>query len=897
MATTTSQAAQAWHQAQKVRKHLLRQLEKMQKDNTSGVDLTQFESVDGLLEKLRLACVQTIFLDFDYAVAENTEQTLWSLHTSINTEYRRCLGRLKNSSNAVERRKVEKMYNNYLRIAQKFYKAYIQRLSARYDVRELKRVAQGIEVEQMTAEDAISPVPEDLSTKVLSSCHATLIRLGDLARYRIQARQKKSGYETALTYYSLAQDLVPDSGFAFHQMSIVNLDEGNHLDVVYHLYRAWAIATPHPNAKTNLESRFKTFQTMNSSSRHNPSTPQDVFAMWFVKLHALFYKGEVFSQHEELEGEVFHRLEMTAKDPQSTGLLLKMALVNISAHYIALSKYAGLFDSPPATWLRLTAAESRHANALRFYQYVTRLNLRFIHSIGGVLEKELRNAESLDVETGNGDKSPSKPLSVVEALLPTLRVYSMWLAASRQELFVASSDEHLGGLSTMTFRILAQVYTLLCVETYKQDNPATCPYLLAEDLEIRGLQPLAQDRVPEPCRCYCGNDGLWKPHPSTSKELFDTTRQRTARILDVLRCAYFMAEDQIVPLAYRVVDTGLVFEYQPQNATHPTQSANVTADPLNGVVEKSLVEPAVLTNQVQSNEDSSRSQQNVIEESHSRTHDIVERQDYPLSSEDDAAEDTVFNMLAPFLKPPTPQHQASWAATPAGPGSRVAGNVQSPSLLQPEPSPTESVRAGKFEPLPWNWVYTPTPHTAEELPSPTGATRFPSHYSPSHSKGPSFMDNTADNLFPSPRQPMAGSHGPQPYGIPLNPSTSRTTTDEAHRQQLLQSFVNGSAGRTSSSGNWAINQATPRQAMSTVPSPWGPQALDNPLSSGSTFSHPSSLYHGTPVNGVGPHPSATNQGQHLHPGQRDGGARQFQVDQTTSTYDAAILNAAYYGGR
>jgi protein SMG7 len=51
MATAASQAAQAWLQARKLQKHLLRQLEKMQKDSTSGVDLSQFEAVDGLLEK------------------------------------------------------------------------------------------------------------------------------------------------------------------------------------------------------------------------------------------------------------------------------------------------------------------------------------------------------------------------------------------------------------------------------------------------------------------------------------------------------------------------------------------------------------------------------------------------------------------------------------------------------------------------------------------------------------------------------------------------------------------------------------------------------------------------------------------------------------------------------
>ena len=57
----------------KVRKHLLKQLEKVQTDGSGGIDHAQFEKVDSLLEAMRLACVQTIFIDFEYATEEKTE--------------------------------------------------------------------------------------------------------------------------------------------------------------------------------------------------------------------------------------------------------------------------------------------------------------------------------------------------------------------------------------------------------------------------------------------------------------------------------------------------------------------------------------------------------------------------------------------------------------------------------------------------------------------------------------------------------------------------------------------------------------------------------------------------------------------------------------------------------
>ena len=243
----------------------------------------------------------------------------------------------------MERRKVEKLYTNFLRVSQKFYKGYIQRLSACYDIPLLKRVANGMDMEPLTAPDAVSPVPSGLQSRVLHSCHSTLIHLGDLARYRTQAKQKNASYDAALVCYNLAHHLMPSSGFAFHQMGIVSLDQINHLDVVYHFYRAWVIKSPHPNAKQNLEMEFKTVLSPDAAKTkgNQNNVAQDALSMWFVKLHAHFYKGEQFSQQKELENEVIHRLELAARSASSAPAILKMTLTNMAAYYIASTKYAG----------------------------------------------------------------------------------------------------------------------------------------------------------------------------------------------------------------------------------------------------------------------------------------------------------------------------------------------------------------------------------------------------------------------------------------------------------------------------------------------------------------------------------------------------------------------------
>ncbi|KFA63451.1 hypothetical protein S40285_00320 [Stachybotrys chlorohalonatus IBT 40285] len=877
MATSTSQAApaaQSWHQAQKLRKHLTKQLEKLRADSGPKLDLAQLDAMDGVLEKLRLACVQTIFLDFEYAFAQEAERHLWQCHTSINSEYRSILGRLKNSPNAVEKRKIEKTYNNFLRIAQKFYRGYIQRLAARYDIPELKRVAQGIEVETIPNADTISPESQDLRRHVLHSCHSTLVRLGDLARYRIQARHKKSGYDTALTYYSLAHDLMPASGFAIHQMGIVNVDEGNHLDAVYHLYRAWVAANPHPMAINNLECEFKVLRVQSSARNLGQSTPRDVLSMWFVKLHANFYKGEVFQAHKELEGEVIHRLEMVARQPDATKTLLKMVLINISAYHVASLKLAKNPDS----------------QASLFGQYSLALNARFIFTLCNVMSTELVEATSKEDLDGT---AKAGSMQIVDALLPLLRTYCMWLATCRHALFGAADSA--GTQASTMMQSLAQTFTLLCDETYKHENPASCPYLLAEDLEFRGARPLDEEQVPQPCRSYSQVDGSIKPYPPAPEQRLTPPRESLARILDVLRCAYFLAEDDSVPLVHRVQGGRLVFQYQQK---HLNMVARSEAAPTNGP-SMNAVEPAATRQQrvpvaVQESPEPADipSLQGPI-----AVPDVEPRQ---LTEVEEAAEHTVFQMLAPFLRPPTSEPPRILSPAHISHGAQNVALRANSSSFSAEPSPTGSVEPGKFEPLPWNWVYTPTPHTAQEQTMAEGQEAFLTHASPGlQSAGINNARHSVDDPFVSPTRASYDAQAPQDVGLASRSPSS--AVEEAHRNDLLQSFVNaGPSSRRSifSTYGTAANASRKESEPSTF-AHWRTPGLDNPLSSASEFSHPSSLYQGTPANGAGnrrgtAYELPANQAQ--LPGLHQGNSRSSQIDRVTLNYDAAVFDAAHYTG-
>ncbi|EWY98635.1 hypothetical protein FOYG_03021 [Fusarium oxysporum NRRL 32931] len=926
-ADLSGKARQTWRSAVKLRKQLTKHMEKLPKDNNSGVDISQFEAMDTVLDKFRLACVQTIYLDFEYAVAERTDQTMWLVHTSINNEYRKALVRLrhlaqnsdkqktdktanekrngdkdknkgekqttpkqKGDKRNVERRKFGDKYLGFLHVAQEFYKGYVQRLSARYDIPELKRIAQGVEVDGSPSSDVISPVPDSIYPLVINSCHFTLICLGDLARYQVQSGLKKSSYKIALAYYSLAHDLKPDSGFPFHQMGMISLEEGKDLDILYYFYRSIATADPHPNVKQNLESKFKSyFQPDKNPPKKQARGPSDAFVTWFTKLHASYYRDETMAGSRELEREVLHRLDMASKNPDYSEVLFRMSLINMSSYFIATQKY--------------TEAQTQAAS--RFCHHTLRINAQFILAFCSALISELTNIVGREYPASE-DPATAKSSPVIEALLPLLRIYGMWLAARRQEIFAAGKA--LGTVLPDMMKAISKVLSLLCNETYTQENLASCPYLLAEDVQTQGLLPLAPDQVPQACRSYFSESGGLKPRLPSQERRLGTFQETLARILDILRCAYFLAEDDLCPLAAHVSEKGLAFEYKekPTANEDTSQPMSIVSSPVRE--SQSNTRTASRHRTVSDNPQTGNRLASKVDARRSFVTSIETQPPHEQSVPDDA-DNTVINMLAPFLRPPTPEQTQSGPRstdeTSYGMHSTTANEVF--GMLQADPSPTTgSMPSGKFEPLPWDWVYTPTPHKGSDA-SVSYKDAFEAPISPNFSTRKTsrtisaFEDPFTNSTpqLPTMPTPRAGS------GMMASPRVS-SAAEEAHRNNLLQTFGSSSAPRTSLSSQWGQNHN--RTSIETAPQSYGHHQAPNGYatsSSLSAFSHPSSLYQGTPANGatfgmptgVGYMDTSRYDRNHIQDPASSSSGRRFQMDETTSSYDAAILQAAFYGNK
>ena len=304
-----------------------------------------------------------VFHDLDFAEQNQVEKALWTSHILINNIYRQVSKNLPQDMKA-KIRSVENQYNRFITTSQLFYKGYIQRLSQRYNIESLHKIASAVEVEHGPQQDTINSMPPDTRARVLRSVQETLTYLGDLARYRSQLRPSNRENQSAVTYYSLAHDLAPDRGNALHQIGVTYLESDKHLDVVYYFFLSLARTTPHPNAQRNLEAKLKAAQSNRATATSSQST-QPILEGRVVQLFANYMTNPSFSGRDELEKTVLARLEQFLQAPHSTQVIVKIALVSMGAYYYA--KCQGIQEPPASPLTSLFSQVVRE---------ITRLNLR-----------------------------------------------------------------------------------------------------------------------------------------------------------------------------------------------------------------------------------------------------------------------------------------------------------------------------------------------------------------------------------------------------------------------------------------------------------------------------------------------------------------------------------------
>lgn len=195
----------------------------------------------------------------------------------------------------VEHRKIQDSFIAFLRQATRFYRSYIQRIAAQFPLSELQYVVQQFRLPNFE-HGAPSPEPE-LKSRIIRSCHRTLVYLGDLSRYR-EVNRNPQNWGPAIGYYTLAKQLLPSSGNPHNQLAVMAFEEGSLLSALYHLYRAVSVSEPFPEADGNLRVGFrKAFRALRaekpaiSLARKEEQVVKDLIQL-FVNLHVKCSMGK-----------------------------------------------------------------------------------------------------------------------------------------------------------------------------------------------------------------------------------------------------------------------------------------------------------------------------------------------------------------------------------------------------------------------------------------------------------------------------------------------------------------------------------------------------------------------------------------------------------------------------
>ncbi|PGH08623.1 hypothetical protein GX51_01143 [Blastomyces parvus] len=460
-----------------------------------------FAEVNDYLAKFRIACQNAIFHCFETGTETaslRVEAQLWEIHVKINNRFRRLLLRFRDDNTQkkrpVEKRKLQNHYLNFIKSSQRFYRGYIQHLVSRFDrIPELEKLARELKFENLSVEDK-PEIPETLRKSVVLTCHATLIRLGDLSRYRemeLVPPTKNRNWDRAVRYYKLADMLNPDSGMSHNQLAVIGLADGNHLQATYHLYRALSAREPYPGAHGNLQIEFRKVLSVWAKGELIASSTDEKATLisMFVYLHAQCYKGLDFPEHDELENEILSQMAVDLKELSlHPHLLQKFCLINIAAEAYANARRANEGEN---------AADVEPArDAPLFFQ---RLNVKTFFTLLQILLSEL--------ECSVAANESERITPVAQCVLPALRHYSSWLLSNSGSLVCEDKDTLLYVQIKEFWKMYAGTLSLL-TSSFDVPSLSDVGYLLHEDEDTLGFSPLVNDIT---WRRYVDERGHKKP--------------------------------------------------------------------------------------------------------------------------------------------------------------------------------------------------------------------------------------------------------------------------------------------------------------------------------------------------------------------------------------------------
>lgn len=443
------------------------------------------------MNQYRSACAHVIFCDVKYTQRQPVEQKLWDFHLTVNHRFKKLMRMYRKAQSApevVESRKIAKRYLTWIKDSQRFYRCFIQTLTELHGgIPELNALVSN---QKLTISSE-----ENIEHEVIRlSAHSTLIRLGDLSRYReIQFGGKTPNWGPAVGYYDLAGAIYPASGTSHHQLAVVAQHSGSHLRATYHLYRSLAVEEPHPRARENLEQEFQKITAALEKGEldaFDGQGPERAMIPQFLLLHARSHKVEDLSRHDDFEHEVLGQLahSLTKRFTEST--LSKIVLINIAAQYDAGIRFQDAAQRQK---------ETHDFENMYAFLSLLRLNIRTFSLLLDILRAELE-ASSREVSpprygSKTAQRSRTARLTVIERrILPICRHYSSWLLSNFELVLAEMRNPELEKDITGFFRIYAKTLTILASDFDAETLPMI-EYLLEEDEDTIAFKAFDQEKT------------------------------------------------------------------------------------------------------------------------------------------------------------------------------------------------------------------------------------------------------------------------------------------------------------------------------------------------------------------------------------------------------------------
>ena len=253
-----------------------------------------FQYINVLATEYQSACRKVILQKESLANEHQVETRFWSSHSKAITCFQTSLRALQGAGGRdVARRKVESQYKKFLRSTSEFYRDLVQGLTSNL----------GVEGHVPNERQSLCPTKDSEAALSITLCSTSMLRLGDLSRYRnTHLSRKIYGSSThceflkeAESFYSLSSSLNPACGTAHNSLATVARLSNRPVETLLHLHLALLAETPEPMASGNLK-------------------------VYYVKLLDMHSRGEI------LPADAHYAPELSA-DGVNTGFALLMAMI------------------------------------------------------------------------------------------------------------------------------------------------------------------------------------------------------------------------------------------------------------------------------------------------------------------------------------------------------------------------------------------------------------------------------------------------------------------------------------------------------------------------------------------------------------------------------------------